>query len=183
MNAEHNVGEASVAVEKLAAATTHRTGLVIKIPVFRWPSQLVGAEEELLEAIEDLRDCNRIFGTPMTVEELLAAREEMEIGEERYRFENDDAAIVAEVQHQMAVEKGEIIEIESDDDDIQPHAAPVPRSEILQMCEKLEMACMSESDANTSLELTRLLRKFHGELRRKELLNAKQSTLDGYWKL
>ena len=75
------------------------------------------------------------------------------------------------------------IEIESDDDDTQPHAAPVPRSEILQMCEKLEMACMSESDANTSLELTRLLRKFRGELRRKELLNAKQTTLDGYWKL
>ena len=99
MNAEHDVGEASAAVEKLAAATTHRTGLVIKIPVFRRPSQLVGAKEELLEAIKDLRDCNRIFGTPMTVDELLAAREEMEIGEERYRFENDDAAIVAEVQH------------------------------------------------------------------------------------
>jgi hypothetical protein len=46
------------------------------------------------------------------------------------------------------------VEIESDDEDTQPCAAPIPCSEILQMCEKLEMVCMSDSDADTSLELT-----------------------------
>lgn len=41
----------------------------------------------------------------MTPNERLAAREEEEIGESRYRFE-DDMAIVAEARHQMAVERG-----------------------------------------------------------------------------
>lgn len=50
MDAERDTEEASAAVEKLAAAATHRTGLVIKIPAFHTkPSQLAGAEEELLE--------------------------------------------------------------------------------------------------------------------------------------
>ncbi|KAH0835461.1 hypothetical protein J3R83DRAFT_9097 [Lanmaoa asiatica] len=143
--------------------------------------ELAGAEEELLESVKDLKDCNRIFGTPLTLDELLAPREEIEIGEERYQFD-DEAAIVTEVQHQMAVERGDIVEIESDDEDTQPRAAPIPRCEILEMCEKLERICMSESDANTALELPRLLRKFRGELRQQEQSSAKQTTLDGFWK-
>lgn len=56
------------------------------------------------------------------------------------------------------------MEIKSDDEDAKPHPAHIRYSKILEMCEKLEMVCMSESDANTSLELPRLLRKFCGEL-------------------
>ena len=182
MDAEGDTEEASAAAKKLAAAATHRTGLVIKIPALRArPLQLAGAEEEILESVKNLKDRNRIFGTPMTLDELLAPREETEIGKERYQFEDDEAAIVMEVKHQMAVEQGEIVEIKSDDEDTQPCAAPLPHSEILEMCEKLEMICMSESDPNTSLELPRLLRKFHGELRRQEQLSARQTTLDSFW--
>ena len=105
MDAEGDTKEASVAAEKLAAAATHRTGLVIKIPALRArPLQLAGAEEEILESVKNLKDYNRIFSTPMTLDELLAPREETEIGKERYQFEDDEAAIVMEVKHQMAVE-------------------------------------------------------------------------------
>ena len=184
MDAEGDTEEASAAVEKLAAAATHHTGLVIKIPALHArPLQLAGAKEEILESVKILKDHNHIFGTPMTLNKLLAPREETEIGEERYQFEDDEAAIVMEVKHQMAVEQGEIVEIELDDEDTQPHAAPLPCSKILEMCEKLEMTCMSESDTNTSLELLRLLHKFRGELHRQEQLSARQTTLDSFWNL
>ena len=184
MDAEGDTEEASAAAEKLTAAATHRTSLVIKIPALRArPLQLAGAEEEILESVKNLKDRNRIFSTPMTLDKLLAPREETEIGEERYQFEDDEVAIVTEVKHQMAVERGEIMEIKSDDEDTQPHVAPLPHSEILEMCEKLEMICMSESDPNTSLELPQLLRKFCGELRRQEQLSARQTTLDSFWNL
>ena len=85
MDAEGDTEEASAAAEKLAAAATHHTGLVIKIPALHTrPLQLAGAEEEILESVKNLKDCNRIFGTPMTLDELLAPREETEIGEQRY---------------------------------------------------------------------------------------------------
>ena len=165
MNAEGDTKEASVAVEKLTAAATHHTGLVIKIPALRArPLQLAGAKEEILKSVKNLKDHNHIFSTPITLDKLLAPREETEIGEERYQFEDDEVAIVMEVKHQMAVEQGEIMEIKSDDEDTQPYVAPLPHSKILEMCKKLEMICMSESDTNTSLELPQLLHKFHGEL-------------------
>jgi hypothetical protein len=104
MNAKGDTQEASAAVEKLADAATHQTGLVIKIPAFHQPLQLVDAEADHLESINILKDCKHIFGTLLTADELLAAREETEIGEERYWFGNDEAAIVVEVQHQITVE-------------------------------------------------------------------------------
>ncbi|KIN97778.1 hypothetical protein M404DRAFT_31984 [Pisolithus tinctorius Marx 270] len=188
MDAEGDTAKASVAVEKLTAAATHRTGLTIKIPAFcpSGPSlQLVATEEDLLDSIKTLKDRNHVFSTLMTTDEILAAREETEVGEQRYQFD-DDSAIIAEVQHQIAVEQGNIIEVCSDDEelkDITPQVVPVPRSEIIQLCEKLELACILESDADTSLELVRHLRKFHGEMCRKELQNATQTTLTSYWKL
>jgi hypothetical protein len=183
MNAEGDTVKACTAVEKFAATATHRTSLIIKIPGLHPPSQLAATEKELLESVKILKDRNRIFGTLMTADELLAAREEDEIGEQRYQFENDDSAIVAEVQHQMAVEWGDIMEVDSDDEELtQSRAAPIPCSEIIQICKKLETICISESNADTSLDLTRLLRKFRGELRQKKLANAKQMTLDGFWK-
>ncbi|KAH0830114.1 hypothetical protein J3R83DRAFT_1452 [Lanmaoa asiatica] len=84
-----------------------------------------------------------------------------------YEFE-DDVAIATAVRYQMAVKHGEIIEIDPDDDeDSQP--TPISCSEIALLCEKLEMACIAQSHANTSLELTRSLHKFCGEMRWEEL--------------
>lgn len=61
---------------------------------------------------------------------------------------------------------------------MEPRGAPFSRAVIVQLCEILEMACTFESDANTSLELTRHLCKFRGEMRRKGLQSAKQTTLN-----
>ena len=93
----------------------------------------------------------------MTANKLLTAREEDEMSEQRYQFENNDSAIVVEVQHQMAVEQGDIVEVESDDEEL--GASSIPGSEIIQIC-KLEMVCISESDVGISLNLSCLLCKF-----------------------
>ena len=77
----------------------------------------------------------------------------------------------------MAVERGEIIEVNSDDDeDIQP---VLP--EVILFCEKLEMASITHSDADTSRELMRQLHKFRGAMRSEELKSAKQTTLNNFW--
>lgn len=56
--------------------------------------------------------------------------------------------------------------------------SPTLHSEIILSYEKLEKACIAQSHAETSLELTQQLRKFRGEMHR-ALENAKQATLDG----
>jgi hypothetical protein len=50
-------------------------------------------------------------------------------------------------------------------------------SVIILLCEKLEVACITQSGADTSLELTHQLRQFRGVLRREELQNVVQITL------
>ena len=73
------------------------------------------------------------------------------------------------------------MEVESDDEELGDTVAhSIPGFEIIQIC-KLEMVCISESDAGTSLGLSHLLCKFGGEMHQKEMANAKQTMLNGFW--
>lgn len=86
-------------------AATHHTDLIIKISgLHARPLQLLDTKEELSESVRNLKDHNCILDTPMTLDELLTPREETEIGKEMYQFEDDEAAIVTKVKHQMADE-------------------------------------------------------------------------------
>ena len=168
MNVEGDAMQAATAVEKLAIAATHRTGLTIKIPIFRSQSslQLVIAEEELKDSMNTLRDHNRIFSVQLTMHEILEPREETVISEPMFQFEND-VAIATAVRYQLAVECGDIIEVNSDDkEDVQPGMTAMSSSEIVLLCEKLEMACISQSHAGASLELIKHVHKFCGEMHR-----------------
>ena len=51
------------------------------------------------------------------LEDLVNPIEECEVGDSPYRIEGGDAEIVAEVQHEMVVAQGEIIELDDEDDD------------------------------------------------------------------
>ena len=171
MNGEGDAMQAATAVEKLATAATHWTGLTIKIPI-SWSQsslQLVIAEEELKDSMNTLRDHNRIFSVQLTMDEILEPWEETVIGEPMFQFKND-VAIATAVQYQLAVECGDIIEVDSDDkEDVQPSMTPMSSSEIVLLCEKLEMACISQSHAGVSLELIRHV-------------NMKQTSLDSYFR-
>ena len=57
------------------------------------------------------------YRPPPTLKDLVNPIEEHEVGDSPYRFEGGDAEIVAEVQHEMAVAQGEIIELDDKDDD------------------------------------------------------------------
>ncbi|KIK96357.1 hypothetical protein PAXRUDRAFT_138602, partial [Paxillus rubicundulus Ve08.2h10] len=115
-----------------------------KIPMPCPSQQLAATTQELIESIEVLKGHNCTFSTPMTIDKIFVAREEDKISKSMYQFE-DNTAIVAKVQHQMVVEHGNIVEINSDEEEPedQPWAVPITYSKIIQFCKKLEMSCIS----------------------------------------
>ncbi|KAI6040668.1 hypothetical protein EDC04DRAFT_2674936 [Pisolithus marmoratus] len=108
-----------------------------------------------------------------------------EIGDPQYAFKGGDTEIVAAVQHKLAVERGEIVEtVESDYDEPEDRQTPpkLVYTDLISMCKTLEAACIHVSDANSTLDLVRLLHQFRGTLHREELRNAcVRSKLDQYF--
>ncbi|KAF9233733.1 hypothetical protein BU15DRAFT_66351 [Melanogaster broomeanus] len=87
----------------------------LKIQISRRPKelpQLKSTENELMQSVDVLKSRNRIFDTPPTLNELLDPPEEAEIREMDLARE-----IVEMVEHEMAVARGEVIEIDSDEDE------------------------------------------------------------------
>ncbi|KIN96796.1 hypothetical protein M404DRAFT_162309, partial [Pisolithus tinctorius Marx 270] len=164
MEAEGDVMQAAEAVQRLASATLHCTGLTIKIPAKKCPPQLITLEAALADSVLILKSHDKIIGPPPTVNEILNPKEEREVGKPQYAFEGGDAEIVAVVENELAIKWGEIVEIESDDDEDQ-QMPPIPSyTDLISMCQTLETACMVVSDANSTLELAQLLCKFRGTL-------------------
>ena len=89
-----------------------------------------------------------------------------------------DAEIVAHVKHVIAVEKGEIIKVRTTMVRVR---AGLTFSDVTQMCEKLEAACWKFGYSDNGLALPYELHRFRGFLRRMEMKNAKQTTLDSFW--
>ncbi|KAH7929555.1 DDE-domain-containing protein [Leucogyrophana mollusca] len=183
MDAERDAVKANEAVERLAAAALRRTGLTLKIPArpqVQAP-QLVALEKDLMDSVENLKNRKRIIGQPPTVDEILAPVEEKEVGDSVHRFEGGDTAIVAEAQRQLAVERGEVIEVDSDDEDDEDKAPVLSHADLTRICEQLEVACISYGDSESSLDLSRHLRRFRALIRHDELMNARQTTLNSFW--
>jgi hypothetical protein len=109
--------------------------------------------------------------------------EEHEIGDSPYRFEGGDAEIVAEVQCEMAITQGEIIELndsdnDSDEDNDKYH---LPHQEVINLCALLKKACINYGDLNSSLELPHYLHSYRAQLQHDDLLNCTQSSLHSYF--
>ena len=101
-------------------------------------------------SITDLKNRNRIFGPIPSLEEILDPVEEHR--DSPFTFERGDSEIVAQVHHELAVERGETIEVESDDDGDDNGAAELTISEVTRMCQQLEHAGL-RIPAKSSLEL------------------------------
>ncbi|KAG2076030.1 hypothetical protein BDR04DRAFT_1090855 [Suillus decipiens] len=101
-------------------------------------------------------------------------------------FEGGDKAIADEVRREVTIASGEVIEIDSDDDDDDDDdddsaaALITPRTDLLHLCQQLEVGCnvMQYGDPQFSLNLLSQLRVFRAQLRREELLNARQTSLE-----
>ncbi|KAG2351629.1 hypothetical protein BDR07DRAFT_1500795 [Suillus spraguei] len=116
-----------------------------------WPffAQLTALEDEVTTSLHDLMACNRIFGRPLSMDEFLEPAEEQEVGD--CVFEGGDKEIVAAVNWEMAEKRGEVIEVESDEEeDVEPE---VSHAETLALCQRLERACLQFGNADSTLPL------------------------------
>jgi len=146
------------------------------------PAQLVSAENDLMECVKELKAQKRIIGDPLTLEDMLNPIEEMEIGKKPNIFEGSDAQIVEKVRYEMAVEKDEILEPESDNSDNgEPEELPKTSHDVMKMCEELEVLCIRFGAVETSLDLVDQLQQFCSHLRSEMCQNMKQTTLEGFW--
>jgi hypothetical protein len=181
MDAEGDVEMASNAIDALMQAASRRTGLEIRIPArSQQAAQLSSTEVALMQSVQELQARNRIFGTLPTIDELLDPAEERDKGEFS-AFEGGDSSIADMVRHEIAIANGEVIEVDSDEDDNNEVDPSITHQDILNLCWQLEVGCMQYGDPQFSLNLSTQLRKFCAILQHEELLNARQTSLERFF--
>ena len=78
--------------------------------------------------------------------------EEQEVGDSDYRFEGGDEAIIAQVNHEEAVKCGEVVEVESDEDEeVEPEMG---LGELIGAVAKLEKACITHGTLENAADLS-----------------------------
>jgi hypothetical protein len=141
------------------------------------PPELQTLESALLHCVDELIKRKQIKGSPLSLDEMLDPPGE-KIDKEGVDFADDDE-IIAKVRHEAAIERGEVEEVDSDDENDEG-GERMGTKEMLEMCKVLEGACIS-SGVVGSLDLAKHLRGFHGVLRQHELQNVTQSTLENFF--
>ena len=135
---------------------------------------------ELIDSVEELVQRRRIFRVP-TLEELINPIEEEEDEDSPYRFEGGDVEIIAQVHREMATEQ-EVIEVDdSESKEEDDPADNLSRAETIKLCQELEKMSIRFGGEDLSVDLSQL-RKFRAQLQRDELTNAKQVTLEQFFK-
>jgi len=122
-----------------------------------------------------LQDWRRIVGAPLIINEMLDPSAENVNEETVYK---DDNAIVAEIKRRQAIRSGEIVEVESGDEDISDDKPKLSTAELIGLCEQLEAGCIAQVNADSSFDVIHNLHRLRGVLRREEIQNVKQATLD-----
>lgn len=180
MDAEADVLKAQAAIKTLSTKYL-LPRLTIKIPAR--PPQVDSTEKELMDAVNTLRKRNRIFGVLPTIDQLVEPDYELEVDEDSpYAFPGGLPEIIAQVQHEEQVKKGEIIEIDTDsDDDKEDRDAGVTHSDTIHLTEQMERLVIKFGNGQPSLDLARKLREFRGALRREELLTVKQTQIKDFF--
>ncbi|KAJ7669570.1 hypothetical protein B0H17DRAFT_1142133 [Mycena rosella] len=94
-----------------------------------------------------------------------------------------DASIVAQVRHEAAVERGEIIEIDDEDEESEDEqkSPEMTTAEVMKLCRTHKTVCLLKGDLTQSMELLHTLRQFRGNIQREETKNARQLTLSEAW--
>jgi hypothetical protein len=89
---------------------------------------------------------NRIFGEPPSVDEFLEPAEEQQVGE---FFEGGDEAIIAVVRQEMAEKAGQVIGVDSEEED-----DPQPEVRLARKCLRCHRVSGSKEAASSSEMLT-----------------------------
>ncbi|KAG2119173.1 uncharacterized protein F5147DRAFT_802054 [Suillus discolor] len=101
-----------------------------------------------------------------------------------YEFPGGDNEIVEEVRRQMAIERGDIIELDSDSEDGDEDENVTPEytlTQVFMLCQQLEDACLQFGELELSFDLSKRLRAIRAGVRREEIRGAKQTTIDSYF--
>ena len=160
MDVEGDVAAAQAALQKLSALCL-LPKLVIQLPG-RPELSDDNIEKELMDSVEELRKHNQIFGELPTVDDLIDSIYEKKIaGDSLYDVANPDQDIMAQVQHKIAVQKGEIIEIEDEDSDDEDNFLNVSHSDTIKLCDQLKKLSPKYGNSLTSLKLTKQLHQFY----------------------
>ena len=132
----------------------------------------------LMETFNTLNLRNRIFDPP-TLQDLMDPPEEKEVRQGlTMELNRSDEAIMAEVQHEMAAAKGEVIEVKTDDDNDDTPEPSILHAETMSMCQLLECTAKEHGDIEEVLVLSRLPHRFRAKLRHQEFFEARQTMLD-----
>jgi hypothetical protein len=123
-----------------------------------------------------------VFGPLLSIEDFINPTEEQEIFEDSpYAFPGGDLEIVGQVLDEIQVEKGEVLEIDSEDSgegqDPDANASCCDTIDLIARLERLSI----KYRGNSTLDLTCHLHEFCGLLRHEELSNTKQSSLEEYF--
>ena len=114
---------------------------------------------------------------------MLNPAEEMVVGDLQYRFEGGDKEIVELVQHEIAVAKGEVMELDSsDDEDKGELELEASVDDVIRLCQQMEGLCLRFDSNDKSLSLAQRLCQYCVDLKRVQLTSAKQTTLEEYMK-
>ena len=97
-------------------------------------TQLTTLEDKVTTSLQDLKARNHIFGELPSSDEFLEPVEEQKVGDS-LAFEGGDKAIVAAVKREMAEKVGEVIEVESAEDEDSQAEPEVSRAEALGLCQ------------------------------------------------
>ncbi|KAI6024684.1 hypothetical protein BKA83DRAFT_99321, partial [Pisolithus microcarpus] len=157
MDAEGDVDQALEAVDKLQDAAASRT--------------------ELEDHISTLKTRKRIFGDVPTLDEVFSPVEERQL--EGSESDGTVKGIANQVREEFSADCVGAIEVEDDEDDEEPTPS-TSRTELIALCQQLEGVCMQFGDPQFSLTLTNILHKYRAMLRREDILNSTQTTLDKY---
>ena len=129
-----------------------------------------------------LKDRNCIFSPPPSIDDLLDPIEEKENLDSEAKVFKDDAAIITEVHRQEAVWNGDTIKVDLDDEGHDNELPAMATSELLVLAEKMKAGYVSRVSADSLLDFLHHLYAFRAELRRDQMKNVKQVTLDGFFK-
>ena len=80
-------------------------------------------------------------------------------------------AIVEEVRNEMSIEKGEIIEVQSDDEDNGLQANKLlSRTSLISLCTEIQASCLQYGDPQLAFELSENIHRYRVQLCREETI-------------
>jgi hypothetical protein len=137
-------------------------------------------EGNIRELMKDLRVRNRIFGSPLTIEDILDPAEERNVGNVVQSSKDVDAEIVARVRKEFSGEDNDAIELDSDSDD-GIEEPTLSLKEMVALCRTLERASI-DVGGERGLEVAKVMRSYGVDLQALITTRAVQTTLDKYFK-